>query len=87
MRGLEEGSREMILGNSNKIRDDYDPMGRDVKAFWGRNKQWFYKSNITDNFEALYNISEDPFCESNVLDGNNSVAQLFKDKLKQKYLD
>ena len=62
-------------------------MGKDVKAFWARNKKWFYKSNITDNSEALYNIPEDPFCESNVLEGNDSVAQLFKDKLRQKYID
>ena len=87
IKGLEKGSRDMILGNSNKVRDDDDPMGRDVKAFWGRNKKWFYKSNTTDNFEALYNISEDPFCETNVLDGNNSVAQLFKYKLRQKYMN
>ena len=87
IKGLEEGSRNFILGNSNKVRDDDDPMGRDVKAFWARNKKWFYKSNITDNSEALYNIPEDPFCESNVLEGNNSVAQLFKDKLRQKYID
>ena len=87
IKGLEQGSRNMILGKSNKIRDDNDPMGRDVKAFWGRNKKWSYKSNITDDFEALYNISEDPFCEFNVLNDNNSVAKVFKDELRKKYID
>ena len=87
IKGLEQGSRNMILGKSNKIRDDNDPMGRDVKAFWGRNKKWFYKSNITDDFEALYNISEDPFCELNVLNANTSEAKLFRDELRKKYID
>ena len=87
IKGLEQGPRNMILGKSNKIRDDNDPMGRDVKAFWGRNKKWFYKSNITDDFEALYNIYEDPFCEFNVLNDNNSVAKVFKDELRKKYID
>ena len=77
----------MILGNSNKIRDDNDPMGRDVNAYWGRNKKWFFKSNITDEFEALYDISKDPFCNNNVIENHDNIATLFRDKIREKYLD
>ena len=48
----------------------------------GRNKKWFYKSNIADDFEALYNIYEDPFCELNVLN-DNSGGKSFKKELRK----
>ena len=32
--GLGNSPRKIILGQSNKIRDDDDPMGKDVNAYW-----------------------------------------------------
>ena len=87
IKGLEEGSRNIVLGNSNKIRDEKDPMGRDVNAYWGRNKKWFFKSNITDGFEALYDISKDPYCNNNIIENHDNIATLFRDKIREKYLD
>jgi uncharacterized sulfatase len=84
---LEEGSRNIILGNSNKIRDENDHMGRDVNAYWGRNKKWFFKSNITDGFEALYDISKDPYCDMNIIENHDDIATLFRNKIRGKYLD
>ena len=87
IKGLEDGSRNIVLGNSNKIRDEKDPMGRDVNAYWGRNKKWFFKSNITDGFEALYDISKDPYCNNNIIENHDNIATLFRDKIREKYLD
>ena len=87
IKGLEKGSRNIVLGNSNKIRDEKDPMGRDVNAYWGRNKKWFFKSNITDGFEALYDISKDPYCNNNIIENHDNIATLFRDKIREKYLD
>jgi len=48
-------------------------MGRDVEAYWGRDKNWFYKSNLTDQTNALYNIIDDPFCTKNVINNRDII--------------
>ncbi len=85
--GKERGSRKIILGQSNKIRDASDPMGKDVEAYWGRDKNWFYKSNITDNTEELYDALNDPKCMVNIIENHKDVARLFNEKIGHKYLD
>tara|TARA_E500000178_G_scaffold54981_1_gene51233 strand:- start:682 stop:1650 length:969 start_codon:yes stop_codon:yes gene_type:complete len=77
--------RNIIIGNSNKIRDDQDPMGRDVETYWGRDKNWFYKSNLTDQTNALYNIIDDPFCTKNVIKNNPDIVQKFTNRIFQRY--
>ena len=64
--GEKKNHRNFIVGKSKKIRDDIDPMGRDVEAYWIRDIDWFYKSNKTDNDNALYNINDDPFCDEDL---------------------
>ena len=85
--GKEKGSRKIILGQSNKIRDSSDPMGKDVEAYWGRDKNWFYKSNITDSTEELYDALNDPKCMVNIIENHKDVARLFNEKIGHKYLD
>ena len=85
--GKETGSRKIILGQSNKIRDASDPMGKDVQAYWGRDKNWFYKSNITDSTEELYDALNDPKCMVNIIENHKDVARLFNEKIGHKYLD
>lgn len=80
-----EGPRTIIIGNSNKIRDEKDPMGRDVKAYWSRNKDWFYKINLTDQTNALYNIKDDPFCTKNIILENPHISLEFLNKISQRY--
>tara|TARA_B100001173_G_scaffold266483_1_gene242025 strand:- start:3 stop:1208 length:1206 start_codon:yes stop_codon:yes gene_type:complete len=83
--GKVQEHRNIIIGNSNKIRDDQDPMGRDVEAYWGRDKNWFYKSNLTDQTNALYNIIDDPFCTKNVINNNPDIVQKFANRIFQRY--
>ena len=83
--GKVEEHRNIIIGNSNKIRDDQDPMGRDVETYWGRDKNWFYKSNLTDQTNALYNIIDDPFCTKNVIKNNPDIVQKFANRIFQRY--
>ena len=85
--GFGNSPRKIILGQSNKIRDDDDPMGKDVNAYWGRNNNWFYKLNITDDIEELYDISKDPLCNINIIKDNKDVAHFFKEKIREKYSD
>ena len=85
--GKERGSRKIILGQSNKIRDASDPMGKDVEAYWGRDKNWFYKSNITDSTEELYDALNDPKCMVNIIENHKDVARSFNEKIGYKYLD
>jgi len=85
--GFGNSPRKIILGQSNKIRDDDDPMGKDVNAYWGRNNNWFYKLNITDDIEELYDISKDPLCNINIIKDNKDVAHFFKEKIRGKYSD
>ena len=85
--GKETGSRKIILGQSNKIRDASDPMGKEVEAYWGRDKNWFYKSNITDSTEELYDALNDPKCMVNIIENHKDVARLFNEKIGDKYLD
>ena len=75
------GKRSKILGKSNKIRDEIDPMGRDVAVFWIRESKWFYKLNVTDNTEALFDISTDPFCYNNIKKENSEVLNRLKDEI------
>ena len=83
--GKVQEHRNIIIGNSNKIRDDQDPMGRDVETYWGRDKNWFYKSNLTDETNALYNIIDDPFCTKNVIKNNPDIVQKFTNRIFQRY--
>ena len=83
--GKVQEHRNIIIGNSNKIRDDQDPMGRDVETYWGRDKNWFYKSNLTDQTNALYNIIDDPFCTKNVIKNNPDIVQKFTNQIFQRY--
>ena len=85
--GFGNSPRKIILGQSNKIRDDDNPMGKDVNAYWGRNNNWFYKLNITDEIEELYDISKDPLCNINIIKDNKDVAHFFKEKIREKYSD
>ncbi|MFL3007365.1 MAG: sulfatase [Candidatus Neomarinimicrobiota bacterium] len=85
--GMEKGSRNIILGQSNKIRDTSDPMGKDVEAYWSRDKNWFYKFNITDNKEELYDALNDPKCMVNIIESHKDVARFFNEKIGQKYSD
>ena len=85
--GKEKGPRKMILGQSNKIRDANDPMGKDVEAYWGSYKNWFYKSNITDSTEELYDALNDPKCMVNIIENHKDVAHFFKEKIRLKYSD
>ena len=83
--GTQKNLRNIIIGNSNKIRDDNDPMGKDVEAYWIRDKDWFYKSNLTNQHHALYNINDDPFCTKNVILENLNIVQDFSKIISQKY--
>ncbi len=85
--GAKINLRNIIIGNSNKIRDDNDPMGKDVEAFWIRNNDWFYKKNLTDQNDALYDINNDPFCNKNVILENPIIAQNFSKIISQRYKD
>jgi len=85
--GLDYTPRKIILGKSNKIRDKNDPMGKDVNAYWGRNENWFYKSNITDDIEELYDVSKDPNCNVNLIENHIEIAHLFRNKIVQKYTE
>ena len=78
---------ELYVSILNKIRDDNDPMGKDVEAFWIRNNDWFYKKNLTDQNDALYDINNDPFCNKNVILENPIIAQNFSKIISQRYKD
>ena len=60
-------------------------MGRDVETYWGRDKKLFYKSNLTDQTNALYNITNDPFCTNNVIKNNPDIVQKFANIIFQRY--
>ena len=56
-------------------------MGKDVEAYWGRDKNWFYKFNITDSTEELYDAINDPKCMVNIIEDHKDIAHLFKEKM------
>ena len=75
------GKRSRIIGKSKKIRDEIDPMGRDVDAFWVRENEWFYKLNVTDNTEALFDVNTDPFCYNDLKKENLEVSSRLKNEI------
>ena len=79
------GNRKNIIGRSKKIRDDSDPMGKDVDAYWIREDNWFYSLNKTDDSESLYDIKKDPFCNSNVINNYPELISGLKDKIEAAY--
>ena len=79
--GKGNGNRTRIIGNSNKIRDDKDPMGRDVEAYWIREQNWFFNWNITDNKQSLYDIENDPYCNNDEKINNPEIALRLKDAI------
>ena len=83
--GVSRHPRDMIIGNSNKIRDSNDPMGKDVEAYWIRKDQWFFNTNLTDQNSALYNVYEDPFCNDNVLLHHPQLVEDFKTIFKERF--
>ena len=79
------GNRKNIIGRSKKIRDDIDPMGKDVDAYWIREDNWFYSLNKTDDRESLYDIKKDPFCNSNAINNYPELVSRLKDKIEAAY--
>ncbi len=74
--------RTTIVGHVHKLRSEEDMMGRDVKGFWLREKQWFFKWNLTDNIKALYDVESDPGTDHDLAAGNPALVEEFVGKIE-----
>tara|TARA_B100001250_G_C19794530_1_gene788150 strand:- start:272 stop:1660 length:1389 start_codon:yes stop_codon:yes gene_type:complete len=78
--------RKEVIGNSNKVRDigqDADPMGKDEENYWIRSGQWFFRINLTNNTQALYNLREDQFCNQNLASGRPNISNEMLNKISR----
>ena len=78
--------RKEIIGNSNKVRDigqDADPMGKDEENYWIRSGQWFFRINLTNNTQALYNLREDQFCNQNLASERPNISNEMLNKISR----
>jgi len=82
-KGIIEGQanvhpRNIILGNSNKIRSEADMMGQDVEAYWLRTSEWFFKWNLTLKEVALFDMQSDPRNNHNLAKQNPDLVQKYQ---------
>ncbi len=78
--------RKEIIGNSNKVRDigpGADPMGKDEENYWIRTDEWFFKINLTENTQALYNLKEDQFCNQNLASDRPNISNQLLNKISR----
>ena len=80
-----QGIRKNIIGKSKKIRDDNDPMGKDVEAYWARENEWFYSLNKTDDIELLFDVEKDPLCNLNLSTKYPELVSSFRYKIELAY--
>ena len=75
------GPREEIIGNIGQTRWEGDMMGRKLEGYWLRNKDWFFNWNATDDVKGLYNMSEDPNNDRNLVEEYPELVDIFTRKI------
>tara|TARA_A100001011_G_scaffold394850_1_gene488236 strand:+ start:340 stop:1746 length:1407 start_codon:yes stop_codon:yes gene_type:complete len=78
--------RNFIVGNSNKIRDisiNADPMGKDSENYWVRSGEWFFRNNLTDETQSLFNLREDQFCNTNLAPDMPNITNEMLNKISR----
>ncbi|MEM1258448.1 MAG: sulfatase-like hydrolase/transferase [Bacteroidota bacterium] len=73
--------RNEIIGNVNQIRSEEDMMGRSIEGYWLRNKDWFFKWNVTDAEVGLFNMQDDPFNHDDLSYENSEMVEDLKQKI------
>ena len=77
--------RPYIYGNSKKMRDESDEMGRDVENLWLRKGNWFFRWNLTDDELYLYDVLNDPYCNLNLITEQTNISEDLKSILVKEY--
>ncbi len=78
IQGKSFNPRTEIIGKVNQIRSEEDMMGKKVEAYWLRNKDWFFKWNLTLDETALFDMNKDPNNDHNLSGDNNDIVNEFK---------
>ena len=73
--------REIVIGNSNKIRSEEDYMGKDIEGYWIRTDKWFFRWIKSDNETALYDMSVDPNNDHDLSSQHPEIISEFKQKI------
>ena len=76
-------ARDEIIGNVNQIRSEEDMMGKKVEGYWLRNKDWFFKWNLTTMKVSLYNMAIDPFNDIDLSRDSPEVVVEFKKNISK----
>lgn len=74
--------RKEIFGNTTTHRDEQSVMGRPVEGYWLRDKNWFFRWNVTDNEIGLYDMQKDPNNDVNLAAENPDLVGLFSQKIE-----
>ena len=74
--------RKEIIGNTTTHRDEQSVMGRPVEGYWLRDKNWFFRWNVTDNEIGLYDMQKDPNNDVNLAVENPDLVGLFSQKIE-----
>lgn len=79
--GDEVQLRDEIIGNVNQIRSDEDMMGKNIEGYWLRNKDWFFKWNVTESKVGLFDMNNDPMNNYDLSSERIDVVNEFKVKI------
>jgi len=74
--------REVIIGNTTSHRDPLNVMGRPVEGYWLRDKNWFFRWNVTENEVGLFDMKNDPNNDKNLVEENPDLVGLFSQKIE-----
>jgi len=74
--------RAMIIGNTTSHRDTLNVMGRPVEGYWLRDKNWFFRWNVTDNEIGLFDMKNDPNNDNNLVEENPDLVSFFSQKIE-----
>ena len=73
--------RELIIGNSNKMRSEEDMMGKDIEGYWLRNEKYFFRWIKSEEETALYDMDTDPNNEVNLAEENSDIVNELKKEI------
>lgn len=83
LEGKDFDGREEIIGDVTTTRDPKDVMGKPTEGYWLRNREWFFRWNLTKKEIALYDMKNDPNNDKNLADEKPNLVKEFKAKIEE----
>ena len=58
-------------------------MGKDSENYWVRSGEWFFRIDLTNTKQSLYNLQDDQFCNQNLASEKPNIANEMLNKISR----